>query len=460
MSLPRYSNYKDSGVPWIGEVPEHWLVLRIKTFTEFCGGGTPSRDNLAYWNGDIPWISPKDMKSERIAAAEECLTSEGLLNSSSSMVDAGRLLVVVRSGILKHTIPVAINEVPVALNQDMKALVFSEKLATSDFILRWIQGLNDALLLAWGKQGATVESIEHAYLANTPVPLPTLDEQRAIATFLARETAKIDALITEQEKLLALLAEKRQATISHAVTRGLNAHSSLRDSGVPWLGELPAHWHVRRVKWLIESIEQGWSPQCESYPVESADEWGVLKVGCVNGGAFDATENKRLPDGVEPIRAYALKKDDLLISRANTRELVGSAAVVREDHSNLFLCDKLYRVRTDTGICLPWFLAAFLGTPLARSRIEVEATGASSSMLNIGQSTILELDVPLPPLEEQLLIRRIVADELVQLDELVAEAKKAIHLLTERRRSLILAAVAGQIDARLAAGARISKAYE
>lgn len=451
MSLPRYPEYKDSGAQWIGEIPAHWSVLKVKAFTEFCGGGTPSRDNLRYWKGDIPWISPKDMKSERITGAEEYITSEGLLSSSSSMVNAGRLLMVVRSGILKHTIPVAINEVSVALNQDMKALRFSEQLATSDFFLRWVQGLNDALLLAWAKQGATVESIEHIYLAETPVPLPTLAEQHAITTFLDRETAKIDTLIADQGKMLALLAEKRQAIISRAVTRGLNPNALMKDSGIPWLGEVPAHWRVMRVKWLTMSIEQGWSPQCENYPAEDADEWGVLKVGCVNGGVFTSAENKRLPDELEPIREYALKRNDLLISRANTRDLVGSAAVVPEDHANLLLCDKLYRLRTDTGTCSPWFLAAFLGTPLARAKIEVEATGASSSMLNIGQSTILELDVPIPPPEEQLLIMRFVAEELDQVDELATEAKKAIRLLTERRSALISAAVTGKIDVRHAA---------
>jgi type I restriction enzyme S subunit len=288
--------------------------------------------------------------------------------------------------------------------------------------------------------------LEPQYHSRLPVLIPPKEEQDRIATFLDRETSKVEALIAEQEKLLALLAEKRQATISRAVTRGLNPNAPMKDSGIPWLGEVPVHWHVKRVKRLTVSIEQGWSPQCENYPAEGQDEWGVLKVGCVNGGVFSATENKRLPDELEPIGAYALKRDDLLISRANTRDLVGSAAVVPEDHANLLLCDKLYRLRTDAGICSSRFLAAFLGTPLARSKIEIEATGVSSSMLNIGQSTILELDVSLPPLEEQLLIMRFVADELNQVDELVAEAKKAIRLLTERRSALIAAAVTGKID--------------
>jgi len=448
MSLPRYPEYKDSGVEWLGDVPAHWQLAKIRSFTRFRGGGTPSRDNPSYWNGDIPWVSPKDMKVERIACAAECITEKGLRASTSSMVDAGSLLIVVRSGILKHTIPVAINEVPVALNQDMKALSFDRNFATSEFLMRWVQGLNELLLLAWAKQGATVESIEHAYLAETVVPLPSREEQAQITTFLGRETARIDALIAEQEKLLALLVEKRQATISHAVTRGLDPNVPMKDSGIAWLGEVPAHWSIFPIKWATSSIEQGWSPQCESHPVDSPDEWGVMKVGCVNGGIFDPAENKKLPAELEPVPAYALKRGDLLVSRANTRDLVGSAAVVPEDHPNLLLCDKLYRMRTDHNICEPRFVAAFLGTPQARSQIELQATGASSSMLNIGQSTILDMPLPLPPISEQIEILNWLESQVLKLDETRARVEHAICLLKERRGALISAAVTGQVDVR------------
>ncbi|MCD9028565.1 restriction endonuclease subunit S [Luteimonas sp. BDR2-5] len=448
MSFPRYPEYKDSGVQWLGEVPEHWQLARIRSFTRFCGGGTPSRENPNYWNGDIPWVSPKDMKVERIAGAEEYVTEDGLAASTSSMIDEGSLLIVVRSGILKHTIPVAINDRPVALNQDMKALRFAKGSATSDFFLRWVQGLNDLLLLAWAKQGATVESIEHSYLAETIVPLPLPAEQDAITAFLDRETAKIDTLIAEQEKLLALLAEKRQATISHAVTRGLDPNAPMKDSGIPWLGEVPAHWDVTRFKQAALSIEQGWSPQCENFPVEEPEEWGVLKVGCVNGGAFDAKENKKLPPEFTPLSEYALKAGDLLISRANTKELVGSAAVVPFDFDRLLLCDKLYRLRLALDVCLPNYAAAVLGTREARSQVEIAATGASSSMLNIGQSVVLNLPLPLPAVDEQRAIIDFLQVETGRLHTLSNGALRAIALLKERRSALIAAAVTGKIDVR------------
>src|SRR5690606_541330 len=162
----------------------------------------------------IPWVSPKDMKIERITGTEEYITEEALRTSAAELVSAGALLLVVRSGILRHTIPAAINEIPVTLNQDMKAVRPASDICSSDFLLRWVQGLNALLLLQWSKQGATVESIEHDYLRETKLALPPLREQLAIVSFLEREVAEIGALIAEQRRLIDLLKEKRQAVIS------------------------------------------------------------------------------------------------------------------------------------------------------------------------------------------------------------------------------------------------------
>lgn len=209
---------KDSGIEWLGKVPGHWRLLKLKSLASFTGGGTPSRDNLSFWGGNIPWISPKDMKVENIIEAEESITTDGLQNSTTNLLPAGQVLMVVRSGILKHTIPVAINEVSVALNQDMKALNFRPEECRNKFFLRWVQGLNDELLLAWAKQGVTVESIEHTYLAETVIPLPPVQEQAAVILFLDRETTKLDTLTTEAQRAINLLKERRSALISAAVT--------------------------------------------------------------------------------------------------------------------------------------------------------------------------------------------------------------------------------------------------
>ena len=179
----------------------------------------------------------------------------------------------------------------------------------------------------------------------------------------------------------------------------------------------------------------------------------MLKVGCVNGGRFARSENKVLPPDLEPMPELALNAGDLLISRANTRELVGSAASVPNNEPRLMLCDKLYRIRFEPTSVVPEFVAHWLATPGARGQMELDATGASASMVNIGQSTILELPIACPPHGEQLRIVETVRDEQLRLDDMIGAAGDAITLLKERRCALISAAVTGQIDVRGLAGA-------
>ena len=283
-------------------------------------------------------------------------------------------------------------------------------------------------------------------IKNKYVPLPTLNEQKNILDFLDHETTKIDHLIKKQQQLIELLKEKRQAVISHAVTKGLDPNVPMKDSGVEWLGEVPEHWKCIKLKHITTTFEQGWSPQCDSRPAES-NEYGVLKVGCVNGGSFRSSENKALPPELEPRLQYLIQKDDLLISRANTKELVGSAAIVDDYYPNLILCDKLYRLRLSKDV-LPEMVSLYLSIGVVREQIELSTTGASHSMQNIGQDTIKELYYLLPHCDEAVKILESVKKSNQHFDELTQKAESAISLMQERRMALISAAVTGKIDVR------------
>jgi type I restriction enzyme S subunit len=279
---------------------------------------------------------------------------------------------------------------------------------------------------------------EHGGIRTTEVPftvlrtinvlLPEIDEQRAIADYLHRETARIDTLIEEQQRLIEMLRERRRAVVEEAV-------SIVATSGA-------------RLKHIIRSVRQGWSPQCYAWPADGVETWAVLKAGAANGGRFRPMENKELPEDEIPRPDIVVTRGDLIVSRANTRELVGSAAVVEDDFPRLMLCDKLYAFSLDESRADSRFVAAVLGSRRWRDLIELEATGASHSMLNISQSDIVNLPMPLPPVDEQ---RRIVAhldSESAKIDQLIAETEQFIELARERRSALISAAVTGQIDVR------------
>src|SRR5680860_450401 len=182
---------KPSGVPWLGEVPEHWEVRKLKYAVTFSGGGTPSKAVASFWNGHIPWVSPKDMTRPWITDATDHINDEAVAASATSMVPPGALLMVVRSGILRRAIPVAINAVVVAFNQDMKALRPRRGVVEVEYLRALVEGNEASLIAEWTKQGATVESVEHEFLSNSQVPLPPLPEQAAIVRLLDEETTNI-----------------------------------------------------------------------------------------------------------------------------------------------------------------------------------------------------------------------------------------------------------------------------
>jgi type I restriction enzyme S subunit len=260
------------------------------------------------------------------------------------------------------------------------------------------------------------------------VPIVPIEEQRRVVAYLDRETARIDMLIEEQQRLIEMLHERRTAAIEEAV-------KTIEVKG-------------QRLKHIIRSVRQGWSPQCYPWPADGVETWAVLKAGAANGGVFRPMENKELPETEQARPEIVVSPGDLIVSRANTRDLVGSAAVVDGNYPRLMLCDKLYAFSLDETRALPRFVAVVLGSRRWRDMVELEATGASYSMLNVSQADIVNLPMPLPAVDVQRRILSKLDDETAKIDELIAGAARFIELARERRAALITAAVSGQIDVR------------
>jgi len=274
-------------------------------------------------------------------------------------------------------------------------------------------------------RGAGLPRLSVGNLARLEVLVPPLDEQRAFADYLDRETARIDMLIQEQQRLIEMLRERRTAVIAHATSQGADVE-------------------LRRV---ISVLRQGWSPNCESWPADGVAEWGVLKVGCANTGRFDPAENKRLPDNETPRPELAVRQGEIVISRSNTKDLVGAAAVVDGGYPRLLLSDLTYGLLL-TDDADPAFVAYALGSPSMRWQISAASKGMSHSMQKISQRDIRELRVRLPPLGEQRRAAAYLDRQTAKIDALTAETERFIELARDRRAALITAAVTGQIDVR------------
>ena len=264
------------------------------------------------------------------------------------------------------------------------------------------------------------------FVAQYRLPLMSRTEQEEIADFLDRETAQIDAMIEAQEHLLTLTHERRRAAIAYH----LDAERCCL------LGP--------RMKHVVTGVRQGVSPQCLPHPADGVSEWGVLKVGCVNSGIFNALENKKLPDEISPDPSCVPGIGDIVISRANTRTLLGSAAVVTKAMPRLMLSDKLYAF--NVGHNNPHFIALTLGTRPYRDLMEIEATGTSDSMQNISLHSILDLPMNVPTLDEQNERVARLQTTLRTMDTLIIGVHEMLSLLRERREALITAAVSGRID--------------
>ena len=447
----RYPAYKHSGVEWLGEIPECWDVKRLRFVSE----SNPVPSEFRGLPGDTA-VSFVPM---------EAVGEYGGLNLESTKliadVKAGYTYFRDNDVVIAKITPCFENGKGALAEGLTNGIAFGTTELhvlrvnqTTDSRFAFYVTLSDAFrrngeadMLGAGGQ----KRISESFVRNYSLALPPLAEQRCVAAFLDRETARIDALVAKQERLIALLEERRMALITRAVTKGLDANVPMKDSGVEWLGELPVHWKVARLRHVLTWIEQGWSPDCDNRVADDG-EWGVLKAGCVNGGEFAESEHKALPANQLPLTHLQIERGDLLMSRASgSRELVGSVAVVKSCRPRLLLCDKVFRLHVDDGLVSRPFVAHTLNSRSARSQIESVLSGGSGLANNIAQGVVKDLILALPTQEEQKQIVSFVGNLSDQIDALASRIRTAITHLHELRTALISAAVTGKIDVREAA---------
>ncbi|WP_198679087.1 restriction endonuclease subunit S [Aliidiomarina haloalkalitolerans] len=448
--MKSYHEYKKSNSRLTNKIPKDWREASLKRTVDGCINGIWGSEPDGKYDVACIRIADFDRAANSISTEKLTFRSVSYSERANRLIKRGDLLIEKSGGGDKTLVgAVAIFQHDFdAVTSNFVAKMRPRKGHSPEFLNYCFNALYSSNVNYCSiKQTTGIQNLDSEAYLQERIGVPSYPEQQKIAQFLDYETAKIDALIYEQKRLIELLREKRQAVISHAVTKGLNPDVPMKDSGVEWIGQIPEHWHTLPIKYVINSFEQGWSPQCFNEPVSDESELGVLKVGCVRHGRFIHEENKRLPPGLPFKNELSVRAGDLLISRANTRELVGSVGVPSVNHENLMISDKIFRLRLNSQ-ALPEFLCFFLTTGVARQQIELAATGASDSMLNIGQSTIKEMPFPCPPMEEQHQIVEKVVKANWKLLELAGEAIKLVEKLKERRSALISAAVTGKIDVR------------
>ena len=457
MSLRKYIVYKDSGVEWIGQIPSHWKIDRIKasilSSRNGIWGDEPQGDE-----SDIACVRVADFDRNKLQVKPQIPTIRSVTEKERNgrVLHRGDLLLEKSGG--GELQPVG----QVVMYQlDMPAVC-------SNFVARVVlkPGMNPGywnyvhnaaysvgVNLGSINQTSGIQNLDQDRYFNESAPFPPEPEQFEIATFLDRETAKIDTLIAEQEKLIALLALKRQATISHAVTKGLNPNAPMKDSGVAWLGPVPAHWEVAALKryWSVTDCKHITAEFVDDgYPLASIRE---VQSRFISLDAAKRTTHQFYEQLIEGDRKPL--PGDLIFSRNAT---VGEVAQVNELHPAFAMGQDVCLLRR---LCEDWssdFMQAVIRSNIVVEQLKNIIVGSTFKRVNVEE--IRNLQVPAPPPDEQAKIAVFIINETNRLDLLKVAAERAVHLLNERRSTLITAAVTGQIDVRSVISPAITESLE
>ena len=436
LTLKPYPEYQETGHAWIGEVPATWTVRSLGSLLS----ARNQRNRV-----DLPLLSVVREKGVIVRSSEDenhnfipdDLTNYKVVHRGDLVINKmkawqGSLGIAPCDGIVSPAYFV--------FDHGFDNCRFAQVLLRSKVYVPFFAQASDGVRV--GQWDLSIDKMKRI-----PVFLPPSVEQSAIVDFVEHIDRVLKKLIRAKRRVIELLNEQKQAIIQSVVTCGLDPNACFKLSGIQWLDRIPEHWSVVRIKRVVARIEQGWSPQCDAQPA-GPEEWGVLKVGCVNGSSFNPIQNKKLPFNLKPLPELEIAQGDILISRANTRSLVGLAALVENVRPQLLLCDKLFRFRADRRRAVPRYLVLAMRIPASRAQIEAAATGASSSMQNVGQGTIANLHIPLPPVSEQIKIIAAIDARLSGLVAATDRAEREIDLLREYRTRLIADVVTGKLDMR------------
>jgi type I restriction enzyme S subunit len=442
MSLPRYGKYKESGIVWLGKIPTEWNAKRIKHTTYLKGRvGWKGLTSDEYLESGYAYLVTGTDFSKKFINWHECHYVEKARYEDDPFIQLrDEDLLITKDGTIGKLALVSKLDRPACLNSGIFLIR-----PTSDYVteyMYWVlQSEAFKVFCDLSSLGSTIQHLYQNVFEDFAFPIPSLPEQRSIAAFLDRETAKIDALIAEQEKLIALLAEKRQATISHAVTRGFNPNAPMKDSGVAWLGEVPAHWEVKPLRYCLD-YQEGPGILAEDFRDEGVP---LLRVAGVQSQLATLEGCNFLdPEKVQKRwQHFRLNKGDLLISASAS---MGTICEVSDEAEGAIPYTGIIRLRGHAGEMVKNFVRHMVVSRPFLTQIDLLKAGAT--IQHYGPTHLSQMFVIRPPVTEQLKIAAFIDQKLERLDKLSAEAGRAITLLTERRNALISAAVTGQIDVR------------
>ncbi len=421
-----YPAYKDSGIPWLGKIPEHWQVKRAKFIIKVIMGQSPPSDSYIFDGNGLPFLQGN--------------AEFGQLNPSPKIYcEISRKIVKKNDILISVRAPVGALNVAdqnYGIGRGLCGLRPSGKFLNRSYM--WYSLHHVKIQLNLNSTGSTYDAVSTDDISNLIFMIPNLEEQKEIANFLDGETGKIDALVEKKERQIELLQEKRSALISRAVTRGLDPHVPLKDAGIPWLGKIPEHWQVMHFKYILkEPLKYGANEIAE---LDDPLLPRYIRITDINdNGTLKKGSEKYLSE--EIAKNYILENDDLLFARSGAT--VGKSFLYKSKLGRAAFAGYLIRARINTEIVNPNYVFYFC---FSRSYWNwLSSNFIQATIQNVSAEKYANLILPIPNYNEQITIIDFLDGETGKIDALVEKIKKSIELLKERRAALISAAVTGKI---------------
>ena len=434
----RYEEYKDSGVEWLGEIPSEWELWKLShAYSEIGSGTTPPTDNEKWFDGEIPWVTTGELRESTILGTKKKISKKTIDQFPTlRKYPVGSIAIAMYGATIGR---LGIFGVEATTNQACCVMTLS-KVIDNKYLFYWLQAFKNEIVQL--SSGGGQPNINQEKVSALKVSAPKLNQQTQIANFLDHETAKIDSLIEKQQQLIQLLKEKRQAVISHAVTKGLDPRVKMKDSGVEWLGGVPEHWEIPRLKQLIKygsSISYG-----IVQPGDALDK-GVpfIQTTNISKGSFDLLDFQKTSASIESNYPRSrLEGGEVILG---IRASIGAAFVVPMSFKGVNLSRGIARI-IPNDLITSEYLVWYFKTNAVEQYWGLSKQGSTFSEVSI--ETVKELNVSLPPIDEQKQIADYLSGELSRFEKLVDSANIQKVFLQERRTALISAAVTGKIDVR------------
>ncbi|WP_201710455.1 restriction endonuclease subunit S [Streptococcus salivarius] len=431
---------KESGIDWIGQIPEEWESGKVKYFSKISAGATPDRNNLLFWNGDINWMSSGEVNQEIVKYTAETITNLALKKSSTKLLPIGTVMLAMNGqGKTKGT--VAILAIETASNQSLASFIVDGNRLNNQYLYYFFKAGYSYIR---GLKGEDRDGLNLQLVSNITVLLFDIKEQQKIADFLDKKTTQLDKVKSLLEEQIQKLKDYRSSLIYETVTKGLDKTVPMKDSGIKWIGQVPEGWGVSKLKFTLEKVSNNikvgpFGSSLSGDAIRSSGKW-VYNQRNVLDNNFTETDTFISDAKWKELKNFSVVSGDILLT---TRGTIGRIAIVPKDYFEGILHPCLMKFRVDSHIVQPRLIKYFFNdTTLVKEQLKFLSNSTTIDV--IYSYNLKNIIIPIIPLEEQYGILEYLDKHASNVDALIKVKQEQIDNINKQRQTLIYDYVTGK----------------